>query len=128
MELLNQKELQQELIRKEVQIEHCSRMISKYDKKVSKIYHDIEFGNKCNASQGYKKYDELRAVLIERRNWKDARPMLVREHTDLKRRYKKQERLSKLKQKKKINRIVKKKDWSKKFSPEANAILSGLSI
>ena len=127
MELLNQEELQQELIRKEEQIEHCSRMISKYDKKVSTIYHDIEFGNRCNASQGYKKYDELRAVLIERRNWKDARPMLVREYTDLKRRIKKQERLSKLKQKK-INRIVKKKDWSKKFSPEANAILNGLSI
>lgn len=127
MELLSQEELQQELTRKEEQIEHCSRMISKYDKMISKIYHDIEFGNKCNASQGYKKYDELRAVLIERRNWKDARPMLVREYKDLKRRYMKQKRLIKMKEKK-IYRGVKKKDWSKKFSPEANAILKGLSI
>lgn len=127
MELLSQEELQQELSRKEKQIEHCSKMISKYDKQVSTIYHDIEFGNRCNASQGYKKYDELRVVLIERRNWKDARPKLVREHTDLKRRIKKQVSLAKRKHNK-INRIVKKKNWSKKFSPEGNAILNGLSI
>lgn len=127
MELLSQEELQQELTRKEKQIEHCSKMISKYDKQVSAIYHDIEFGNRCNASQGYKKYDELRVVLIERRSWKDARPKLVREHTDLKRRIKKQVSLAKRKHNK-INRIVKKKNWSKKFSPEGNAILNGLSI
>ncbi len=127
MELLSQEELQQELTRKEKQIEHCSKMISKYDKQVSTIYHDIEFGNRCNASQGYKKYDELRVVLIERRNWKDARPKLVREHTDLKRRIKKQESLAKRKQRK-INRIVKKNDWSKKFSPKGKDILNGVSI
>lgn len=40
--------------------------ISEYDKKVNGIYHEIETSN-LNASEGYKKYKELRQTLRMRR-------------------------------------------------------------
>ncbi|WP_431785933.1 hypothetical protein [Paenibacillus lactis] len=40
--------------------------LSEYDKKVNELYHEIETSN-LNASEGYKKYKELRQALRMRR-------------------------------------------------------------
>lgn len=124
MELLTVKELQEELVRKEKQIEDCTKMISKHDKMISKLYHQIEFDNSYNASKGYKAYADLRNVLKARRKWKDSRPKLIVEHRNIQKRIAKIEKL----RKRKVNRVIKKKDWSKKFTPEGNAILKGISV
>jgi len=54
-----------ETLRKEI-----SKKMSEADKEVSAIYHKIEFEKVLSASEGYKKYRELRKTLIKRRKIK----------------------------------------------------------
>lgn len=117
--------LEKDLENLQEELKVCNKEISKADKQVSEILHDIETRN-MNAYQGYYLSKELQKVLEARRCWKDRRYEYLEAFKELGG----EEKLKALRRKRenRVKRYLKGNGWKNNFSKEALAILEGSAV
>ncbi|MEJ7218415.1 hypothetical protein [Staphylococcus gallinarum] len=113
---------EKEMIKLQEEMNECAKGLSKCDKSISNVLHDVETRN-FNAYEGFVLCKELKLLRENRRCWKERKCELREAYLGLGGDTKLNE-LKKNRERRK-KKYLKRDPWKKNFSDEAMAILQG---